>query len=172
MISAFGAAAASDSTQPNSLPPSGVFRGLAASAADPMTMTSVPAGTGRRSRAGRQVDGQGGEEPADLGGPVQGQARAADHHRRVGAVRGDGSQAGQGLAPAHVVADQHPAVRQGEPDHRVLLRLERRPVGQAGHRDRVGLERGGVGAVLVLSCGLGDDRLAGLLADLQAESLR
>ena len=46
MISAFGAAAASASTQPNSLPPSGVFRGLAARAADPMMMTSVPGGTG------------------------------------------------------------------------------------------------------------------------------
>ena len=125
-----------------------------------------------RGRAGRLVDGQGGEEPADLGGPVQGQARAADHHRRVGAVGGDGGQAGQGLAPAHVVADQHPAVRQGEPDHRVLLRLQRRPGGQAGHRHRVRLERGGVGAVLVLPRGLGGDRLAGLLADLQAEPLR
>ena len=125
-----------------------------------------------RDRADRLVDGQGGEEPADLGGPVQGQTRAADHHRRVGTVGGDGSQAGQGLAPAHVVADQHPAVRQGEPDHRILLRLQRRPAGQAGHRHRIGFERGAVGAVPVLPRDLGGDHLTGLLADLQAEPLR
>ena len=36
----------SSPTQPNSLPPFPVLRGLAASAADPMTMTSVSGGTG------------------------------------------------------------------------------------------------------------------------------
>ena len=46
MISAFGPVFFSSSAQPNSLPPPGVLRGLAASAADPMMITSVPAGMG------------------------------------------------------------------------------------------------------------------------------